>query len=127
MKQLENSPSRTAKNILHYTKYLGFTLVIFGILVMILDDSSGSEVPLMVGLFTLLIASERVQDERAVQLKTTSLYIAFVVSYTIKLLSSNLHDHGLISFELTEINHFIILVLFWTNALFFSRMYFFKD
>jgi hypothetical protein len=115
--------AKRAGHILYYMKYLGLALIVIGIPVLITDASPGAELPLMVGLFTLLIATERVQDERSVQIKTTSLYIAFIISYAIKLVSTNLYDHQIISFELTEINHFIILVLCCANAIFFGRMF----
>lgn len=119
--------SKSAATILHYSKYLGLFLIIIGIPIMILDNSSGSEIPLLVGLFTLLTSTARTEDERSVQLKTTSLYIAFVIAYAVKLVTSNLHDHALVSFEMIEINHFLILTLALANIIFYGRLYILKQ
>lgn len=115
-----------ASRYLYYTKYVGLALTLLGIPLILLDKSQGSDIPLLVGLFTLLVTTEKVQDERSVQIKTTSLYISFVVSYALKLMTTNLHQHDLISFELVEINHFLILTLAIANGIFYSRMYILK-
>src|SRR5688572_25862678 len=103
------SEVKTPLKIIHYSKYLGLLLVILGVPTMILDHSSGAEMPLLVGLFILLVTTNKNEDERSIQIKTTSLYIAFIIAYGIKLIVTNLHDHALVSFELAEINHFLIL------------------
>jgi hypothetical protein len=105
---------------------LGLVLIIIGIPTIILDESSGSEIPLLVGLFILLVTIGKTEDERSVQIKTTSLYIAFIISYGVKLITTNLFDHGLISFELTEINQFLILTLALANTIFYGRLYVLK-
>lgn len=114
---------KPAARIFYYSKYLGLALVIIGLPTIFLDNSSGSEIPLLVGLFILLVTTDRVEDERSVQIKTTSLYIAFIIAYAVKLITSNLHDHNLISFELVSINHFSILMLILANAIFYGRLY----
>jgi len=118
--------SKTTLKVLHYSKYLGLALIIIGIPTMILDNTSGSEIPLLVGLFILLVTTSRTEDERSVQMKTTSLYIAFIISYGTKLITSNLYDHALISFELADINHFLILTLALANTIFYGRIYVLK-
>lgn len=122
---MTNRPKPAAK-IFYYSKYLGLALAIIGIPTMILDSSSGSEIPLLVGLFILLVTTDKVEDERSVQIKTTSLYFAFIISYGVKLIASNLYDHGFISFELVSINHFLILTLILANAIFYGRLYVLK-
>ena len=117
---------KTSLKIIHYSKYLGLVLVLVGIPTMILGNSSGAEVPLLVGLFTLLVTTNKIEDERSVQLKTSSLYIAFMISYAAKLIITNLHDHALVAFELTEINHFLILTLALANSIFYGRQYILK-
>jgi hypothetical protein len=112
--------------IILYSKYLGFCLVMSGIPTMMLDNSSGAEMPLLVGLFTLVVTTNKIEDERSAQLKTSSLYIAFMISYAVKLILTNLHDHALVSFELTEINHFLILTLAVANSIFYGRLYILK-
>jgi len=118
--------SQTIAKSRHYAKYLGLALTIIGILTAVFDGTSGSEIPLLVGLFTLLVTTDKLEDERSVQIKTTSLYIAFVISYGVKLITSNLFDHGLIAFELTNVNHFLILVLASANVIYFVRLYVMK-
>jgi len=82
--------------------------------------------PLLIGLFTLLVTINKIEDERSIQIKTSSLYIAFVISYALKLVITNLHDHALVSFELVEINHFLILTLALANSIFYGRLYILK-
>ena len=120
------SLSKPALRVIYYSKFLGLALIIIGIPTMMLDDSSGSEIPLLVGLFTLLVTIDRTEDERSVQIKTTSLYVAFIISYAAKLITTNMHDHALISFELVEINHFLILTLALANIIFYGRLYIVK-
>jgi predicted Na+-dependent transporter len=116
-----------ASGFLYYSKYLGLALTIIGIPTMILDTSFGSELPLLVGLFILLVTAEKIEDERSVQIKTTSLYLAFVIAYAVKLITSNLYDHSVIPFELVEINHFLILTLMLANGIFYGRLYVLKQ
>jgi len=117
---------KTSLKIIYYSKYLGIFLVLVGIPTMILDNSSGAEIPLLVGLFTLLVTTSKIEDERSVQLKTSSLYFAFMISYAAKLIITNLYDHDLVAFELTEINHFLILTLALANSIFYGRLYILK-
>ena len=117
---------KPAINIFHYSKYLGVALVVIGIPTIIWDSSSGAEIPLLVGLFTLLITADKTEDERSVQMRATSLYIAFIVSYGVKLITSNLYDHALIAFEIVDINHFLILTLALANVIFYARFYILK-
>jgi hypothetical protein len=115
--------SKPLLKILHYQRYLGLFLILFGIPTMMLDKSSGSEIPLLVGLFILLIAAGKNDDERSAHLKTTSLYVAFIISYAVKLLTTNFYDHAWISFELVDINHFLILMIALANGIYFVRLY----
>jgi hypothetical protein len=117
---------KTSLKIIHYAKYLGLLLVVVGLPTIILDNSRGAEMPLLVGLFTLLVTTNKIEDERSAQLKTSSLYIAFIISYAVKLVITNLHDHAFVSFELTEINHFLILTLALANIIFYGRLYIVK-
>lgn len=95
----------------HYQRYLGWFLILIGIPIAIFGNEKNADMPLMFGLFTVFTSVEKVEDERSAQLKTTALTIAFMMAYAVKLISSNLFDHGLIPFQLVQINHFIILVL----------------
>lgn len=117
------SQTESPTKILYYFKFLGLALIIGGIPVLFLDSSSGSEVPLLVGLFMVLTVSERKEDERSMMIKTTSLYLAFIVSYGAKLIITNLFSHEIIEFQLVEINHFLLLVLSIANVIYYSRMF----
>jgi hypothetical protein len=119
--------SKIAGKVLYYQKYLGLALIALGIPVMIVDRSHGSELPLLIGLFTLMVTAEKIEDERSAQIKVSSLYFAFIIAYAAKLLTSNLYDHAMISFELTSINHFLILTLAMANLIFYSRLYILKQ
>lgn len=119
----QRNAMKSIANYLFYFKYLGLSLVAIGLVTIIFDKSKGAEIPLLVGLFTILVASERVEDERTRMIKTTSLYIAFILSYGGKLLTTNLFEHGIIGFQLVDKNHFLILVLSMTNLIYYSRMF----
>jgi hypothetical protein len=73
-----------------------------------------------------LVTTAKGEDERSVQIKTTSLYVAFIISYAVKLVTSNLHDHSVIAFELVDINHFLILTLILANGIFYGRLFVLK-
>lgn len=112
--------------LLYYQKFLGIFLILIGVPIFFLDSTVGSEMPLMVGLFTVLISTEKREDERSIGLKTTSLYIAFIVCYAIKLVTSNLYSHQILSWQLVEINHFIILVFAVSLMIYYFRLYIIK-
>lgn len=123
---MSDLPSQT-DSIFYYSKYLSLALALVGIPIMLLDSASGSEMPLVVALFILLISTQKIDDERSLQIKTTFLYIAFILAYAVKLITSNLYDHSLVAFELVEINHFLILTLGIANAIFYGRLYILKN
>lgn len=107
-----------------FTRYLGLLLTAIGIPVFILNRSADAELPLLVGLFILFISREAREDERAVFIRTSSTYIALILGYGIKLISTNLYSHQLIPVQLTEINHFLILVFTLAIVMNYSRLYF---
>lgn len=104
-------------------KIAAFLLIAIGLPALIIDKTSGSDIPLLVGLFILLVSKERKEDERAIAIKTSSVYIALIVSYGIKLLTTNLYSHNFISIQLTEINHFLIMVFSIAIIIYYTRMY----
>lgn len=104
-------------------KLLGWVLVLSGIFVLILDRSAGAELPLLAGLFITFITREKTHDERSLYLKSFSAYIALILSYGFKLISTNLYEHHIIGVRLYEINHFLILVFGIAIILFYSRLY----
>lgn len=105
------------------SKLLGWALVLSGIGVLLLDRRTNAELPLLVGLFTVFVTSEKKQDERSQQLKSSSAYIALVLGYAIKLISTNLYEHHLLGFGLSDINYFLILVFGMAIILFYARLY----
>lgn len=119
--------TKPALKIRHYSKYLALALIVAGVPVLIFDNNIRAEIPLLVGLFTLFITTEKNEDERSIQMKSSSLYVAFIIAYGVKLITTNLHDHSLTSFELTEINHFLILMPALANVIFYGRMYLVKE
>ena len=84
--------------------YAGVLLVLGGIPLLFVDNTKGSELPLLVGLFILLAANNTKEDERAVTVKATSTYIALIIGYAMNLLVSNLYFHGFIPIEINEVN-----------------------
>jgi len=104
-------------------KYVGLLLTIAGIAIIFLDHADGADIPLLVGLFILFISKESKEDERAVAIKASSAYTALIVSYGIKLVSTNLYSHNLVPFQLTEIDHFLILVFALAIIIFYARLY----
>ncbi|WP_270089907.1 hypothetical protein [Sphingobacterium sp. SYP-B4668] len=113
-------------NLFSFQRYVGIGVTILGIFVIIGDRSAGATVPLMVGLFTLFTSRERVEDERSVSIKTSSLYFALVIAYTIKLLSSYFYSEGLIHWQITEVDYFIILLFSLALVIYYFRLYFGK-
>ena len=94
--------SKLAVRVHRYMKYLGLFLILAGIPIFIFDHSKGSEMPLLIGLFTLMISLEKREDERSMQIRTTSLFIAFIIAYASKILITYLHDQGLFTFDLVQ-------------------------
>ncbi|WP_428658179.1 hypothetical protein [Runella sp.] len=107
----------------HFIKYLGIFLTIIGTPILFLDRSHGSELPLLLGLFFIFISREKVEDERSYTIRVSSLTIAFLVGYVIEQLTSYFFDKGFISWHLTEIKHFIIIVFGLAIILFYARLY----
>ncbi|MCF0072703.1 hypothetical protein LZD49_19640 [Dyadobacter sp. CY261] len=104
-------------------KLASVVLVTIGAIVLFSDPHAGAELPLLIGLFMGFVSRDKMEDERALHLKTSSAYVSLVVGYSLKLLTSNLYDHKLIRFQLSEINHFLILVFAMAIILYYSRVY----
>jgi hypothetical protein len=104
-------------------KFLGVLLALAGIAIFFIDESKGSEMPLLAGLFMTFVSKEKIEDERVIFLKSSSAYIALVIGYGFKLISTNLYEHQALSFRLTEINHFLILVFALAICIYYLRLY----
>ena len=105
--------------------YVSLFLIILGIPIILTSHSSDSEVPLLVGLFILFISNQKQEDERSGAIRSSSAFMALVLAYTIKLVISNLYQHQMISFDLTSINYFLIIVFSLANVIRYSRLYLF--
>lgn len=106
-----------------FLKYFGFALIAAGIPTLLLDKTQGSELPLLLGLFFVFTSTEKVEDERTATIRFSSLTIAFLTCYIIEFVSSYLFIKGFISWHLTEIKHFIILVFALALSMFYTRLY----
>lgn len=104
-------------------KILGLLGVLTGIFVLILDESRGAELPLLVGLFILLVSHEIREDERSATLKASAIRIALITGYAVTLLSNNLYDHQVIQVQLVAINHFLIMVFALALIIYYVRLY----
>ncbi|MCE7062337.1 hypothetical protein [Dyadobacter sp. CY343] len=105
-------------------KILGILLALAGIAVFFIDKSKGSEIPLLVGLFIIFVSKEKIEDERVKILKSSSAYIALIVGYGFKLISTNLYEHQVLSFQLVDINLFLILIFALAICIYYLRLYF---
>jgi len=104
-------------------KSLGILFAVAGIAIFFIDKSKGSEIPLLAGLFMIFVSREKIEDERVKFLKSSSAYIALIVGYGFKLISTNLYEHQALSFQLTDINHFLILVFALAISIYYLRLY----
>jgi len=104
-------------------KSLGIILALAGILIFFIDKSTGSEIPLLAGLFMIFVSKEKIEDERVKFLKSSSAYIALITGYAFKLISTNLYEHQALSFQLIDINHFLILVFALAICIYYLRLY----
>jgi hypothetical protein len=104
-------------------KFLAVLLIVVGAAVFFFDRSPGSEIPLLAGLFMAFVTREKIEDERVTILKSSSAYVALIVGYGVKLISTNLYEHNLISYQLTDINHFLILVFALAICIYYLRLY----
>jgi hypothetical protein len=96
--------------VFYYQRYMGIFLTLIGIPILFIPGPQ-SEFPLMIGLFMLFTSFEKIEDERSLSIKMSSLYIGFIFAYALKMLLSSLFTWHVVPMQLTEINHFIILVL----------------
>lgn len=104
-------------------KSLGVLFALAGIVIFFIDESKSSEIPLLVGLFMIFVTKEKIEDERVKILKSSSAYIALIAGYGFKLISTNLYEHQALSFQLTDINHFLILVFALAICIYYLRLY----
>lgn len=122
---MERKPKNFA-NLFAAQKSVGIICIVIGAPLLLLDTYKGSEMLLLTGLFTLFTAPQKMEDERSVSLKTSSLYLSFILAYVFKILSSNLYSHHLFPIEMTAINHFMILVFSLSLVIYYFRFYSFR-
>jgi len=116
--------AKTIYKLTYYQKFLGIALIAFGLPLAIFNKSSESTSMLISGLFILFISSDKIMDERMRSLKITSMYFAFLVSYVFKYISSELVQMHVMSYEMVNINHFILMVFAVANLTYYSRLFF---
>ena len=121
---MKPSTAKLIAKAFYYQRYMGIFLIVIGVPLFFFASGKNTDFPLMIGLFTLLTSLEKVEDERSISLRMSSMYIAFVFAYTAKLVTSYFFQIGLIPFHMTEINHFIILVFVFAVAFYYPRLYF---
>jgi len=108
-----------------FAKYIGLFLILLGIGILFTSKSSGAEMPLLIGLFTLFISNEKEEDERSGAIRASSAFFALIIGYTLKLVITNLYQHQMIPFDLISINYFLIVVFSLANIIRYSRLYIF--
>lgn len=111
------------KTIRRAVKIFGIAAVLAGVFVLMIDRSRGAELPLLAGLFILLVSHEIREDERSATLKATSMQRALIIGYAITLLSTNLYKHQVIQVQLVAINHFLIMVFALALIIYYVRLY----
>lgn len=104
-------------------KYIALSAITLSVLYFFLGNPALATMHLLSGLYLLLTSTEKTEDERSTSLRVTSLYVALVLAYTIKLIISFLNDQQLIGFKITDVDHFIIMVLLIANILYYLRLY----
>jgi hypothetical protein len=115
--------TRIIHKLLYYQKFLGLTMIAVGIPISVMSKSSENTSMLIIGLFLLFTSWDKVMDERLASIKATSVYLAIVLSYTFKYMSSELVRQGITSYEMTNINHFILMVFAVANLTYYSRLF----
>lgn len=106
-----------------FQRYVGIIMTALGLLVFIFDSSERATIPLMVGLFTLFISKEKLEDERSSSLRTSSIYLSLVLSYTVKLLTSYLYSEGALSWQITQVDHFLTLLFAIALIIYYFRLF----
>lgn len=107
--------SKSLTRLFIFQKYVGILCILIAIPILLLDMHK--DMTLLLGLFLLFTAPGKQEDERSLSLKTSSLYISFILTYAFKMLSSNL---------ITEVNHFMILVFSLSLIIYYIRFYSFR-
>lgn len=107
------------------TKYIGLALLFIGLPLFWMNHvQPGSELVLITGLFLLFFSREKIEDERAQQLRANALMISFAAGYIIEVGSTWLYSKGLLGFQLETPRAFIMLVLGLSILIFYSRLLF---
>lgn len=109
--------------LLYYQKFIGIALITVGVPLSIIGKSPESTGMLITGLFILFTSWDKIMDERLISLKTSSIYLAVILSYTFKYISAELVKQHLVSYEMTNINHFLLMVFAVANILYYSRLH----
>lgn len=107
------------------SKYVGIALAIIGIPVLFIAQfSAGAELPLMTGLFLILFTKEKVEDERAQQLRSKAIMIGFAAGYILEVITAYLYERKMIDFHFQHPRYFIIFVLALSIIIFYAKLLF---
>jgi hypothetical protein len=106
-----------------FQKYIAVGCIIISVLNYMLHNIPMAYMHLILGLFLLLTSSQKIEDERSASLRVKSMYGALVIAYSIKMLISLLYDQQIISFKLTDIDPFFVMVLCMANIFYYVRLY----
>ncbi|WP_316762230.1 hypothetical protein [Pedobacter aquatilis] len=112
--------------LLYYQKFIGISLIALGIPLVLMTTPANSTV-LISGLFVLFTSWEKVMDERLLAFKTTSLYAAIIISYVFRYASKELAKQQLLDYEMTDIDHFILMVFALANLIYYARLWLGKN
>jgi hypothetical protein len=105
------------------TKYFGLVLALVGILILVIAHAHfGSELPLMTGLFIILFTKEKVEDERAQQIRSKAVMIGFAIGYIFEVITTYLHSEKIIGFHLQHPRYFVIFVLALSVIIFYAKI-----
>jgi hypothetical protein len=112
-----------ARKIFFYQKPIAIAMIVLGIPIALTSKSTDSTGTLVGGLFLLFITWDKIMDERLISLKATSMYAAIFLSYAFQTITAQLYKQSFISYEMTNINHFMILIFGLANMIYYIRFY----
>jgi hypothetical protein len=115
--------AKTTSKLLYYQKYLGIALITIGIPISIISKSENMSMVIS-GLFVLFTSFDKIMDERLYSLKATSMYIAIIFSYTFKYISTELARQHIVTYGMTNIDHFIVMIFAVATITYYSRVFF---
>jgi hypothetical protein len=111
------------RKVFFYQKPVAIMMIVIGIPMALTSKATDSTGLLLSGLFLLFITWDKIMDERLISLKATSMYAAMFLSYTFQTITAQLFKQQYITYEMTNINHFMILIFGLANIIYYIRYY----